>query len=70
MRTNIEIDDQLMAEALRLTGLTTKRECVEEALRELIRFRSQLNAQQRIRALRGKLGPWEGDIDKWRRGDP
>ena len=62
MRTNIVIDDQLMAEALELTGLKTKREAVEQGLRALIR----LSRQERIRRYRGKLR-WEGDLDEMRR---
>ncbi len=41
MRTNIEIDDRLMARALRVSGLNTKRAVVEEALRTLVRLRKQ-----------------------------
>ena len=41
MRTNIEIDDKLMAQALKLTGLPTKRAVVEEGLRLVVRLRSQ-----------------------------
>ena len=63
MRTNIVIDDQLMADALKATGLTTKKEAVEEGLRLLIRR----NRQQEIRKLRGKL-KWEGDLDEMRGG--
>ena len=63
MRTNIVIDDQLMADALKATGLTTKKEAVEEGLKLLIRR----NRQQEIRKLRGKL-KWEGDLDKMRGG--
>jgi Arc/MetJ family transcription regulator len=61
MRTNIVIDDQLMREALRATGLKTKREAVELALRTLVRLRRQAQ----IRRLRGKL-PWQGDLDAMR----
>lgn len=62
MRTNIEIDDELMAEALKATGARTKREAVEQGLRTLI----GLAKQARIRELRGKLH-WEGDLDAMRR---
>ena len=55
MRTNIVIDDKLMADALKATGLNTKKEAVEQGLRLLI----QRNKQQAIRKLRGKLR-WEG----------
>jgi Arc/MetJ family transcription regulator len=62
MRTNIVIDDQLMRETLRVTGLKTKREAVERGLRTLLR----LSKQERIRRFRGKLR-WEGDLDAMRR---
>jgi Arc/MetJ family transcription regulator len=65
MRTNIEIDDELLAQALRLTGLTTKRAAVEEGLRLLVRVRRQAQALQ---ALEG-LG-WEGDVDATRLRGP
>ena len=58
MRTNIVIDDTLMAETLEATGLKTKREAVELGLQTLLRLRRQ----QDIRQLRGKLH-WEGDLD-------
>ena len=61
MRTNIEIDDLLMAEALKLTGLKTKREAVEMGLRTLLR----LQKQEEIRRYRGKLH-WEGDLNAMR----
>lgn len=61
MRTNIVIDDKLMAAALKATGLPTKREAVEEGLKALIR----LNKQADIRSLRGKL-KWEGDLEDMR----
>ncbi len=61
MRTNIEIDDSLMADALKATGLSTKKEAVELGLRALIK----LNKQASIRALRGKL-KWEGNLDEMR----
>ena len=61
MRTNIVIDDQLMADALKLTGLKTKREAVELGLKTLIR----LKKQEKIKNFRGKL-QWEGDLDDMR----
>lgn len=57
MRTNVVIDDALLAEAMRYTGLPTKKAVIEEALRTLVR----LKAQAQIRQLRGRLH-WEGDI--------
>lgn len=62
MRTNIVIDDKLMAEALRATGLKTKREAVELGLQTLLRLRKQME----IRRLRGKVD-WQGDLDAMRR---
>ena len=64
MRTNIDIDDELMAEAMRATGLRTKKATVEEALRRVLADR---DARQAIRELRG-LG-WDGDLDAMRRAD-
>ena len=61
MRTNIEIDDSLMADALKATGLSTKKEAVELGLKVLIK----LNKQSSIRSLRGKL-KWEGSLEEMR----
>ena len=63
MRTNIEIEDDLMDEAMRRSGLPTKRAAVEEGLRLLI----QTKRQSGIRRLRGKVH-WEGDLDAMRSG--
>lgn len=62
MRTNIEIDDKLMAATLRATGLRTKREAVELGLRTLLRLRQQAG----VKRLRGKV-EWQGDLDAMRR---
>lgn len=61
MRTNIVIDDQLMAKALKATGLSTKREAVELGLQTLVR----LSEQEAIRRFRGRLA-WEGDLEAMR----
>jgi len=61
MRTNIVIDDKLMRDTLRATGLNSKREAVEAALRTLLR----LSKQEEIRRLRGKLD-WQGDLNAMR----
>ena len=61
MRTNIVIDDKLMMDALKASGLATKKEAVEQGLKLLVR-RSQ---QQEIRKLRGRI-KWEGDLDEMR----
>jgi Arc/MetJ family transcription regulator len=62
MRTNIVIDDKLMADALKASGARTKREAVELGLRTLL----QLSRQGEIRRLKGKV-KWEGDLDAMRR---
>jgi len=64
MRTNIEIDDKLMADTLRATGLKTKREAVELGLKTLLRLRRQ----EEFRAFRGKL-EWTGDLEAMRRDE-
>ena len=61
MRTNIVVDDQLMQEARRLSGLKTKKDIVEKALEAFIR----LHKQKEIRKLRGKV-QWEGSLDEMR----
>lgn len=61
MRTNIVIDDHLMSEALKATGLRTRREVVELGLRTLV----DLREQEAIRQFRGRLA-WEGDLDAMR----
>jgi len=61
MRTNIVIDDKLMRDTLRATGLRTKREAVEQALRTLLR----LSKQAEVRRYRGKLA-WQGDLESMR----
>ncbi len=63
MRTNIEIDDALIARAMKASGLVTKRAAVEEGLRLLVRVREQAEA---LKLLKG-LG-WEGDLDEMRQG--
>jgi Arc/MetJ family transcription regulator len=62
MRTNIVIDDELMATAMRLTGARTKRECVELGLRQLVDRHAIMANQRKILALRGRLTSWEGNI--------
>ena len=62
MRTNIEIDDRLMREAMRRSGARTKKAAVEAGLRLL----TQTHAQVSIRQLKGKVR-WEGDLQQLRR---
>jgi Arc/MetJ family transcription regulator len=61
MRTNIEIDDTLMSDALAMSGARTKKEAVELGLKALIR----LKKQERIKQFKGKLR-WEGDLEEMR----
>lgn len=61
MRTNIDIDDKLMADVLSATGLKTKKDAVELGLKTLIRLKKQEN----IRNYRGRL-KWIGDLDDMR----
>lgn len=62
MRTNIVINNKLMSQALKLTGLKTKREAVEAGLEMLVK----MARQGKIRGARGKLR-WEGDLAASRR---
>jgi Arc/MetJ family transcription regulator len=61
MRTNIVIDDTLMAEAMKVSALKTKKAVVESGLHLLI----QIKKQERIKSLRGKL-KWDGDLENMR----
>ena len=62
MRTSIQIDDDLMAQAMKAGGFKTRKAAVEEALRLFVRARSQ----GRLRGLRGKLR-WDGSLEEMRR---
>ncbi|MBO0689551.1 MAG: type II toxin-antitoxin system VapB family antitoxin [Candidatus Dormibacteraeota bacterium] len=63
MRTNIDIDDEVLREAQRLTGAATKREAVDIALRDLVARHQRAG----ILGLRGKVR-WVGDLDESRAG--
>ena len=63
MRTNIDIDDALIAEAIEATGLKTKKAAVEAGLRVLVRLAAQQRAVQDITGL-----GWAGDLDACRQG--
>jgi Arc/MetJ family transcription regulator len=63
MRTNIEIDDELLAEAMAATGESTKRATVEAALRTVVRLKRQKQAGMDMAGL-----GWEGDLDAMREG--
>jgi len=64
MRTNIEIDDTLLAQAMMIAGLSTKRATVEEGLRLLVRVGHQVEALSDLKGL-----GWEGDLNEMRMGD-
>jgi len=61
MRTNVVIDDNLMASALEISGMKTKKDAIEAGLKLLVKF----NRQAKIRDLRGKL-KWIGNLDEMR----
>lgn len=61
MRTNINIDDQLITQTMQATGIKTKKQAVEQGLKLLL----QKSQQQQIRKLRGKL-QWEGNLTELR----
>lgn len=61
MRTNIDIDETLIKETLKATGLKTKREVVDYSLKLALR----LKKQEQIKRLRGKF-QWQGDLEKMR----
>jgi Arc/MetJ family transcription regulator len=63
MRTNIEIDDDLMAAAMQATGHSTKKATVEEALRLVVKRASQKRALEELRGI-----GWEGDLEQMRLG--
>lgn len=62
MRTNIVIDDLLMQRAMKATGIKTKKEIVETALKELVHAAENKTALE----LRGNIN-WTGDLDEWRK---
>ena len=62
MRTNIEIDDELMSQALKYSKLKTKKEVINQALSEYVKYQMRL----KLASLKGKV-KWVGDLDKMRR---
>ncbi|MGN6530297.1 MAG: type II toxin-antitoxin system VapB family antitoxin [Ginsengibacter sp.] len=62
MRTNIEIDDELMKKALKYSKLKTKKEVINEALNAFVKYQMRL----KLLSLQGKV-KWVGDLDKMRR---
>lgn len=62
-RTNIVLDDELVTLCLKLTGLKTRRQLIDYALKELLRHEKQ----KKILELKGRVN-WTGDLDSWRAG--
>jgi Arc/MetJ family transcription regulator len=58
MRTNIELDDDLIAEAMELGGLPTKKATVDQALRDFVRIKKQLRAIDNLEGI-----GWDGDLE-------
>lgn len=61
MRTNVVIDDKLMKSALKVSGVKTKKDAIEEGLKLLV----QVRGRKEIRKFRGKL-KWSGNLDEMR----
>ncbi len=61
MRTNVVVDDKLMESALKVSGLKTKKDAIEEGLKLLV----QVKSQKAIKHFRGKL-KWSGDLEEMR----
>ena len=64
VRTNIDIDDQLLADAQSLSGSSTKKQTVERALKLMV----ELGRQSKVRRLRGRFN-WDGDLEEMRRDE-
>ena len=64
MRTNVEIDDALLNEALELSGQRTKRAVIEEALKLLV----ERGRRRRVAESFGRFPDWEGDLERMREG--
>jgi Arc/MetJ family transcription regulator len=62
-RTNVILDDGLVAKCRRITGIRTRRSLIQHALSELLR----IDKQRRLLKLEGKVA-WRGDLEQWRRG--
>lgn len=62
-RTNIVLDDKLVENCLKATGINTRKALIDYALKELLRHKSQ----KKILELRGKIN-WDGNLNDWRKG--
>ena len=65
-RTNVVIDDRLIAKAMELYSFRTKREAIDYALRQLVG--DEVDPYEAALALEG-IG-WDGDLEAMRSGDP
>lgn len=66
MRTNIEIDDKLMRQAMKALNARTKKEAVAMALSRVVEEAERIQRQRGMLKWRGKID-WQGDLDAWRR---
>lgn len=62
-RTNVVLDDKLVAQCQAVTGISTRRSLIDHALQELLRH----ERQKAVLELKGKIA-WQGDLNAWRRG--
>lgn len=62
-RTNVVLDEKLIAECRKVTGIKTQRALIDHALRELLRR----GRQKQVLELKGRVA-WEGDLSAWRQG--
>jgi Arc/MetJ family transcription regulator len=62
-RTNVVLDDKLVAQCQAVTGISTRRSLIDHALQELLRH----ERQKTVLKLKGKIA-WQGDLNAWRRG--
>ena len=60
-RTNVVLDDNLVEDCIKATGIKTKKALIDHALRELLRHENQI----KILDLKGNIN-WEGNLDEWR----
>jgi len=62
-RTNVVLDDKLVAQCQAVTGISTRRSLINHALQELLRHEQQKSVLE----LKGKIA-WQGDLKAWRKG--
>ncbi len=62
-RTQVMIDESLLKDCIRATGIKTQRALIDHALRELLRREKQMEILQ----LKGGV-EWQGDLNEWRQG--